>query len=123
MKKIVSTLIFTILLASCSSTTVKELPSDNRNALTYNLEIIKEDLKKGNTVKFRDFFHNNIRNRYILNELDGVDFTQVSTFYSPPTFKGDEAENVIAFSSQGQTFYYNVSYKYIEGQWKIINIS
>ncbi len=115
-------LIFTVLLTACSNISNRSLEDKDRVVLTTQLSQFKFHLKNGNIDKLKPFFNNNLKNNYVLNELENTDFTNVDILYSNPIFTNNTAINTIAFLANGVTIYFEITYKFLNNKWEIIDI-
>lgn len=114
-------LFFTLLLIACSNTDVKPLKQEEKLKLSQQLNLFKAELKN-NSDNLSDFFDENLKNKYILERLENIDFSNISIFYTNPVFNEKKASNIIAFSSNGNTFYFEVTYEFFQDKWAIVNI-
>lgn len=121
MSKNIIILFFTLLLIACSNIDVKPLKQEEKLKLSQQLNLFKAELKN-NSDNLSDFFDENLRNKYILKRLENIDFSNINIFYTNPVFNEKKAFNVIAFSSNGNTFYFEVTYEFFQDKWEIINI-
>lgn len=121
MRRIFIFILFSLLLVSCSNLTKKEETSfEDKESLIILIEDIRQDLKKGDTKLLRDSFIPSIRNNFTQEEIEKIDFSKVNILVSKPTFFEDTAKNIVAFSIQGTTFYYDIEYLLKNGEWKIV---
>lgn len=115
-------LIFTVLLTACSNISNRPLEDKDRVILTTQLSQFKFHLKNGNIDELKPFFNNNLKNNYVLTELENTDFTNVDILYSNPIFTNNTAINTIAFLANGETIYFEITYKFLNNKWEIIDI-
>ena len=115
-------LIFTVLLTACSNISNRPLEDKDRVILTNQLSQFKVHLKDGNIDELKPFFNNTLRNNYVLTELENTDFTNVDILYSNPIFTNNTAINTIAFLANGETIYFEITYKFLNNKWEIIDI-
>lgn len=121
MKKLILTLITIISFVSCSNLNLQKSSSEKKNLLSQNLINVQKSLKSGDTSYLNSFFQSSVRNNAIINEMKNIDFSRISTFYTEPIIYNNQAENIVAFSFNGRTFYYSVNYRFINGEWKILD--
>ncbi|MGL6113744.1 MAG: hypothetical protein ACRC1R_01770 [Cetobacterium sp.] len=62
-----------------------------------------------------------LKGRYIKKELQNIDLSQIKLSYTIPTFFKNNAKNIIGFRYEEEIIYFQVEYKLINNQWKIIN--
>lgn len=115
-------LIFTVLLTACSNISNRPLEDKDRVVLITELSQFKSHLKNGNIDELKPFFNNNLRNNYVLTELENTDFTNIDILYSKPIFTNNIAMNTIAFLTNGNTVYFEITYKFLNNKWEIIDI-
>lgn len=115
-------LIFTVLLTACSNISNRPLEDKDRVLLTNQLSQFKFHLKDGNIDELKPFFNDTLRNNYVLTELENTDFTNIDILYSKPIFINNTAINTIAFLTNGKTVYFEITYKFLNNKWEIIDI-
>lgn len=115
-------LIFTVLLTACSNISNRPLEDRDRVILDTQLSQFKFHLKNGNIDELKPFFNNNLRNNYVLTELENTDFTNIDILYSKPIFTNNTAINTVAFLANGNTVYFEITYKFLNNKWEIIDI-
>lgn len=121
MKKIFILLILITFLTSCSNLGRKEETSlKDRESLILLVESIKSNLQQGETEVLEKSLTSGLRNNFVKEEIQNIDFSKVNIFNSKPQFLGDRATNIVGFNIQSTTVYYDVEYRLKNGEWKII---
>lgn len=115
-------LFFTILFTACSNISKHTLEDKDKVLLSKQLKEFKTSLKNGDIENVRPFFSDNLKNNYVLNELEAINFQNIDVFYSSPSFETDTATNTVAFVSNGETIYFEITYKFLNSKWIIIYI-
>ena len=122
MLKNIFILFFTILFTACSNISKHTLEDKDKVLLSKQLKEFKTSLKNGDIENVRPFFSDNLKNNYVLNELEAINFQNIDVFYSSPSFETDTATNTVAFVSNGETIYFEITYKFLNSKWIIIYI-
>lgn len=121
MKKIFILTIFIVFFTSCSNLEEKkEISLKDRENLIFLVESIKTNLKKGETKLLEESLAPSIRNGFVKDEIQNIDFSRVNILNSKPQFLGSTATNIVGFTVQSTTVYYDVEYKLKNGEWKIV---
>lgn len=84
------------------------------------IDELKSELKKGNVEKLHSVLDVGLKKYWLEDELEDIDFSGITIFTTKPEFEGNKAKNMIAFSFDGITQYFNINYKLKNGEWKII---
>ena len=61
-----------------------------------------------------------IRNNFVKDEIQNINFSKVSIFNSKPKFLGERATNIVGFNIHSSTIYYEVEYQLKNEEWKIV---
>ncbi|MBP6062796.1 MAG: hypothetical protein KBE73_01285 [Fusobacteriaceae bacterium] len=122
MLKNIFILFFTILFTACSNISKHTLEDNDKVLLSKQLQEFKTHLKNGNIENVRPFFSENLKNDYVLNELETINFQNIDIFYSSPSFENDTATNTVALVSNGEAIYFEITYKFLNSKWIIIYI-
>lgn len=122
MLKNIFILFFTILFTACSNISKHTLEDNDKVLLSKQLQEFKTHLKNGDIENVRPFFSENLKNDYVLNELETINFQNIDIFYSSPSFENDTAANTVAFVSNGEAIYFEITYKFLNSKWIIIYI-
>lgn len=123
MKNILILIFFVLFATGCSKIETKRNAIGNQEklALIYLIEELKEELQYGKYQEFEKMLVPNIRNSILKNILEEVDFSKIKLFTSKPLFNGNRATNVVGMIVGGQTIYFDVEYLFKKGEWKILN--
>ena len=111
-----------ILTASCSSLDKTKdqnfLNIDDK--LTSKLELIQKDLKLNNLRSLKESMDVSLKERYAINKLSEYDLSAVKLYFTKPEITKNQGENIIGLGFGEEIFYFNVEYKYLNGDWKIM---
>lgn len=110
-----------ILLASCSNLDVNEVQNSKalEDQLSSKIELIKKDIKLNSFESLENALDIPIKGGYIVSELNKIDMTKSEIYSTKPKIKNRTAENVIGLRFGEEIFYFNVGYKYRNGDWRI----
>ena len=61
-----------------------------------------------------------IRNNFVKDEIQNINFSKVNIFNSKPKFLGERATNIVGFNIHSSTIYYEVEYQLKNEEWKIV---
>ncbi|WP_294094572.1 hypothetical protein [uncultured Cetobacterium sp.] len=110
-----------ILTASCSSLDKTKdqnfLNIDDK--LTSKLELIQKDLKLNNLRSLKESMDVSLKERYAINKLSEYDLSAVKLYFTKPEITKNQGENIIGLGFGEEIFYFNVEYKYLNGDWRI----
>lgn len=110
-----------ILTASCSSLDKTKdqnfLNIDDK--LTSKLELIQKDLKLNNLRSLKESMDVSLKERYAVNKLSEYDLSAVKFYFTKPEITKNQGENIIGLGFGEEIFYFNVEYKYLNGDWRI----
>ncbi len=121
MKKIFILTILVLFFTSCSNLGRREeISLKDRESLIFLVESIKTNLQKGETKLLEESLAPSIRNNFVKDEIQNIDFSRVNILNSKPQFLGSTATNIVGFNVQSVTVYYDVEYELKSGEWKII---
>jgi len=117
MKKIFILMILGIFLTSCSNIGKREeVTLKEKESLIVLIEDIKNNLQKGET----ELLIPSIRNNFVKDEIQNINFSKVNIFNSKPKFLGERATNIVGFNIHSSTIYYEVEYQLKNEEWKIV---
>ena len=91
----------------------------NKKSLEILTDEIKQELANGNTSKLKNTLDSSLKNIFVGNEIEKVDFSKIKIFINKPKFFKNSANNVIAFIVEDRTIYFNIYFSLKNGQWKI----
>ena len=112
MKKILS-LILIFFLVSCSNNYIqKNFSQDEKQNLILFKENIKENLSRNNLAYIEENTKDSYRNRYILNKLQEIDFTQLNIFVSEPSYLNEYPSSILALNMNEDTYYFDLIFYY-----------
>ena len=112
MKKILS-LILIFFLVSCSNNYIqKNFSQDEKQNLILFKENIKENLSRNNLAYIEENTKDSYRNRYILNKLQEIDFTQLNIFVSEPSYLNEYPSSILALNMNEDTYYFDLIFTY-----------
>ncbi|MGL5052029.1 MAG: hypothetical protein ACRC5W_00310 [Cetobacterium sp.] len=110
-----------ILTASCSN--LDKISDENylnvENKLLSKLELIEKDLKVNDSKILKESLDVSLIKKYEINKLLQYDLSKVNFYFTKPKFFKNSGSNVIGFGFSEEIFYFNVEYKYLNGDWKI----
>lgn len=124
MKKILS-LILIFFLVSCSNNYIqKNFSQDEKQNLILFKENIKENLSRNNLAYIEENTKDSYRNRYILNKLQEIDFTQLNIFVSEPSYLNEYPSSILALNMNEDTYYFDLIfyYDYQNKRWLIFDL-
>ncbi len=120
MKKILILIISLIFTIGCSNLEKKEFIANNeKEELVHLINSIKTELQEGKTLLLEKSLISNMKNKYVKEEIQNIDFSNINIFNSKPRFIENRASNIVGFNFQSMTIYYDVDYLYKNGEWKI----
>ena len=97
---------------------IKEQQRDKKS-LEILTDEIKQELVNGNTSKLKNTLDSSLKNIFVGNEIEKVDFSKIKIFINKPKFFKNTANNMIAFIVEDRTIYFNVYFSLKSGEWKI----
>lgn len=97
---------------------IKEQQRDKKS-LEILTDEIKQELVNGNTSKLKNTLDSSLKNIFVGNEIEKVDFSKIKIFINKPKFFKNTANNVIAFIVEDRTIYFDVYFSLKSGEWKI----
>lgn len=121
MKKIY--IVFLILLiTSCTNLENKNIDNfmDIDKKLDLKLEIIKKDLKNNDLTSLKNSLDVSFIEKYKINKLSDYNLSDFDFYFSKPEIEKDFGKNVIGIRAGEEILYFNLKYKYTDGDWKII---
>ncbi|MGL5801988.1 MAG: hypothetical protein ACRCX7_05315 [Cetobacterium sp.] len=110
-----------ILTASCSNLDkgYNENLSNVDEKLVSKLELIQKDLQVNNVTRLKESLDVSFRERYAINKLSEYDLSKVKLYFTKPKVTRNLGENTIGIRLGEEVLYFNVEYKYLNGDWKI----
>ena len=114
MKKIILFIAMIFLLISCSNNNyIKTVFSQNeKQELILFKEKIKNNLSENNLAYIKENTKDSYRNRYILNKLQEIDFTQLNIFVSEPSYLDKYPSSILALNMNEDTYYFDLIFTY-----------
>lgn len=91
----------------------------DKKSLEILTDEIKQELVNGNTSKLKNTLDSSLKNIFVGNEIEKVDFSKIKIFINKPKFFKNSANNVIAFIIEDRTIYFDVYFSLKSGEWKI----
>ena len=91
----------------------------DKKSLEILTDEIKQELVNGNTSKLKNTLDSSLKNIFVGNEIEKVDFSKIKIFINKPKFFKNSANNVIAFIVEDRTIYFDVYFSLKSGEWKI----
>lgn len=91
----------------------------DKKGLEILIDEIKQELANGDTRKLKDTLDSSLKNIFVGNEIEKVDFSKIKIFINKPKFFKNSANNMIAFIVEDRTIYFNVYFSLKSGEWKI----
>ena len=91
----------------------------DKKSLEMLINEIKQELSNGNTSKLKNTLDSSLKNIFVGNEIEKVDFSKIKIFINKPKFFKNSANNVIAFIVEDRTIYFDVYFSLKSGEWKI----
>ena len=88
-------------------------------ALETLIEKIKIDLQKGDTESLQKTLNFSLKNVFLGNEIEKIDFSQMNICVTKPKFYKKNARNITAFNFEERTIYFDVKFLLEKGEWKI----
>ncbi|MGL4424728.1 MAG: hypothetical protein ACRCZR_08200 [Cetobacterium sp.] len=110
-----------ILTASCSNldrTSEENLYNIEKNLLS-KLELLEKDLKKNDLTMLKNSLDVSLSQRYGISKLTEYDLSKVKFYFTKPIIVKNLGKNTIGLRFSEEVFYFNVEYKYLNGDWKI----
>ena len=110
-----------ILTASCSNldTVYNENLPNVEEKLLSKLELIQKDLQVNNVARLKESLDVSISERFAINRLSEYDLSKVKFYFTKPEISKNLGKNTIGMRFGEEIFYFNVEYKYLNGDWKI----
>ncbi|MGL4988247.1 MAG: hypothetical protein ACRCZO_16745 [Cetobacterium sp.] len=110
-----------ILTASCSS--LDKMSEENlyniEKKLLSKLELLEKDLKKNDLTTLKNSLDVSLSQRYGISKLTEYDLSKVKFYFTEPIIVKTLGKNTIGLRFSEEVFYFNVEYKYLNGDWKI----
>ncbi|WP_297598706.1 hypothetical protein [uncultured Cetobacterium sp.] len=114
-----------VLTASCSNLENKNRENltgiDNR--LNTKLELIQKDLQKNNLISLKNSLDVSLKERYMVNKLSDYNLSELKFYFTKPEFEKTTAKNSVGIRIGEEIIYFNLEYKYSNGDWKIIKFT
>lgn len=118
--------IYLFLFISCSNINVQnKFSTIQKDKLIEFNSNIKEKLSKNNFSYLKLNTENNIKNRYILDTIEKVDFTNFNIFVSKPIFtENSRPKAILGLNSYENTYYFEIIYTfdYDNDRWLIYEL-
>ncbi len=96
-----------------------EREKDKKN-LEILIEKIKVDLQNSDTESLQNTLNFSLKNVFLGNELEKIDFSQMNILTTKPKFYKNNASNITAFNFEDRTVYFDVNFLLEKEKWKII---
>lgn len=118
--------IYLFLFISCSNINIQNKFStvQKEKLIEFNLNI-KEKLSKNNFSYLKSSIEDNIKNRYILDTIEKIDFTNFNIFISEPIFaESGRPKAILGLNSYENTYYFEIIYTfdYDNDRWLIYEL-
>ena len=88
-------------------------------ALETLIEKLKIDLQSGDTKSLQKTLNFSLKNVFLGNKIEKIDFSQMNIFVTKPKFHKKNASNITAFNFEDRTIYFDVKFLLEKGEWKI----
>ena len=75
----------------------------DKKSLEMLINEIKQELSNGNTKKLKETLDPSLKNIFVGNEIEKVDFSKIKIFINKPKFFKNSANNMIAFIVEDRT--------------------
>lgn len=110
-----------ILTASCSNLDKRhnENLSNIDEKLVSKLELIQKDLQVNRMTRLKESLDVSFSERYAINKLSEYDLSGVKFYFTKPEIFENLGKNSIGIRFGEEILYFNVEYKYLNGDWKI----
>ena len=114
MKKIILLIAMIFLLISCSNNNYvrKGFSQNEKQALILFKDKIKKNLSENNLAYIKENTKDSYRNRYILKQLQNIDFTKLNIFVSQPSYKTEYPSSILALNMNEDTYYFDLIFIY-----------
>lgn len=123
MRRIFIFIISVVFFTGCSNiVSKKEFTMEKKRELIVLVEQIRDELKMGETKLLEETLVPSIRNNFVKDEIESINFSKINILSSKPVFLGDKAQNIIGIIFQNNTLYYSVDYSLKSDGWKISKI-
>lgn len=110
-----------ILTASCSN--LNKIDNENLSnideKLVSKLELIQKDLQLNNATRLKESLDVSFKEKYAINKLSEYDLSKIKFYFTKPNISKNLGENTIGIRFGEEVLYFNVEYKYLNGDWKI----
>lgn len=114
-----------ILTASCSSleNKTRENLTNIDSKLNSKLELIQRDLQENNLISLKNSLDVSLKERYMINKLSEYNLSKMKFYFTKPEITKTMAKNTVGIRSGEEIIYFNLEYKYSNGDWKIIKFT
>ena len=114
MKKIILLIAMVFLLISCSNNNYvqKGFSQNEKQALVLFKDEIKSNLSENNLAYIKENTKDSYRNRYILKQLQNIDFTKLNIFVSQPSYTTEYPSSILALNMNEDTYYFDLMFVY-----------
>ena len=114
MKKIILLIAMVFLLISCSNNNYvqKGFSQNEKQALILFKDKIKSNLSENNLAYIKENTKDSYRNRYILKQLQNIDFTKLNIFVSQPSYTTEYPSSILALNMNEDTYYFDLMFVY-----------
>ncbi|MEG0068699.1 hypothetical protein [Cetobacterium sp.] len=114
-----------ILTASCSSleNKTRENLTNIDSKLNSKLELIQRDLQENNLISLKNSLDVSLKERYMINKLSEYNLSKIKFYFTKPEITKTMAKNTVGIRSGEEIIYFNLEYKYSNGDWKIIKFT
>lgn len=83
------------------------------------IEEVKNELAEGNSKTLRDSLNFSLRNMLAEKEIEKIDFSRIGVLTGRLNFFKNSASNIVAFTMEDRTIYFDVKFSLEKGDWKI----
>ncbi|MBC2851232.1 hypothetical protein H5J22_07405 [Cetobacterium sp. 8H] len=125
MIKKICVMFLVILTASCSSleNKTRENLINIDSKLNSKLELIQKDLQENNLISLKNSLDVSLKERYMINKLSEYNLSKMKFYFTKPEIIKTTAKNTVGIRSGEEIIYFNLEYKYSNGDWKIIKFT
>ena len=112
-----------LIYINCSSAAVN-YTNENKTLLGETITGLKETAVNNQYEELEKYFLPTFKNNIVLKYLKQYDLSKVNIIVSEPSFeRNGRAKNVMILNYASESMYFNITWKFVEDEWKIQNVA
>ena len=112
-----------LIYINCSSAAVN-YTTENKTLLGETIAELRETAVNNQYEESEKYFLPTFKNSMVLKYLKQYDLSKFNIIVSEPSFgKNGRAKNVMILNYASESIYFNVTWKFVDDAWKILNVA